>query len=312
MIRADLHVHSTYCDGKNTLEEMVQAAVCMGMDCIGFTGHSYTPFELTYCMSQEGTVQYREELARLREIYGDRIRILTGIEEDYYSEDDPADYDYVIGSVHYIRHEQSAPAVKETMKQNSVNGQDTSGTGASGIESDKEQDISGMGAPSGGSQAVYLPVDDTREIQLADIDQYFGGDVYAYAERYYELVSDIVRKTDCDIIGHFDLVTKFNEKDPYIDTKHPRYRAAWQKAADILLTTGKPFEINTGAISRGYRTEPYPSREIREYLRDHGAKLFLTGDSHAADTLMYRFGDFREYENVETEEVIRGFRRNKH
>ena len=27
MMRADLHVHSTYCDGKNKLEEMIQAAI---------------------------------------------------------------------------------------------------------------------------------------------------------------------------------------------------------------------------------------------------------------------------------------------
>ena len=96
----------------------------------------------------------------------------------------------------------------------------------------------------------------------------------------------------CDIIGHFDLLTKFAEQDPYFDLQHPRYVKAWQTAADQLLKTGKPFEINTGAISRGYRTEPYPAKDIRDYIRARGGKLILSSDSHAKDTIAYRFGEY--------------------
>ena len=74
--------------------------------------------------------------------------------------------------------------------------------------------------------------------------------------------------------------------------RHPRYVKAWQDAADVLLKTGKPFEINTGAISRGYRTEAYPSKEIRDYIRAHGGKLILSSDSHQKDTIAYRFKDY--------------------
>ena len=265
MIRADLHVHTTFCDGKNTAEEMVLAAIEKGMDVIGFSGHSYTPFELGWCMSPEGTVRYREELERLRGKYADKIRILTGIEEDYYSDDDPADYDYMIGSVHYLK-----------------------------------------------CGDAYLSVDGGRERLLKGVDEYFGGDTYAMAEQYYETAADIVRKTGCDIIGHFDLVSIFNEENPYLDIQDPRYRKAWRKAVDVLLETGRPFEVNMGGIARGYRKEPYPSDEIRTYIRDHGGKLFLTGDSHRKETLMYRFEDFRAYETVDAEDVIRGFRRIRH
>ena len=75
---------------------------------------------------------------------------------------------------------------------------------------------------------------------------------------------------------------------------NPRYIKAWQQAADALLKTGKPFEVNTGAISRGYRTAPYPAKEIRDYIRAHGGKLILSSDSHAKETIAYRF---KEYEN---------------
>jgi predicted metal-dependent phosphoesterase TrpH len=50
MIFTDLHVHTTFSDGKNTPEEVVLSAIDMGFDAIGFSGHGYTDFDLTYCM----------------------------------------------------------------------------------------------------------------------------------------------------------------------------------------------------------------------------------------------------------------------
>ena len=134
-----------------------------------------------------------------------------------------------------------------------------------------------------------FPVDQSAEALRKVADRFTGGDLIAVAVRYFELVSTVVRVTKADIIGHFDLITKFNENGALFDESDPRYRAAWQKAADRLLKTGKPFEINTGAISRGYRTLPYPSKEIRDYLHAHGAKLLINSDAHRADDLMCKF-----------------------
>ena len=82
------------------------------------------------------------------------------------------------------------------------------------------------------------------------------------------------------------------EQDPAFDTNHPRYIKAWQKAADELLKTGKPFEVNTGAISRGYRTAPYPAKEIRNYIREHGGKLIMSSDAHAKENIAFRFDEW--------------------
>jgi histidinol-phosphatase (PHP family) len=101
----------------------------------------------------------------------------------------------------------------------------------------------------------------------------------------------IVNKTDADIIGHFDLITKFNEKSPRFDESEPRYRKAAIDAVDSLLTYCRPFEVNTGAISRGYRTTPYPSRGLLEYINARGGCVILSSDSHRADTLNFVFKD---------------------
>ncbi len=135
----------------------------------------------------------------------------------------------------------------------------------------------------------YIPVDESADVLANTARQYFDGDFYAMAETYFRTVGDVVQKTNCTLIGHFDLITKFIERAPQFDTANPRYVAAWKAAADKLLATGVPFEINTGAISRGYRTTPYPSEPIREYLAEHGAKFILSSDSHRADTLCFGF-----------------------
>lgn len=138
----------------------------------------------------------------------------------------------------------------------------------------------------------YLPVDDSAEKLLCEVRDYFGGDIYAFCEAYYELVGGVAEKTHCQIVGHFDLVTKYMEKENILDPEHPRYKAAWQKAADRLLPSGCLFEINTGAMRRGYRTSPYPRPDILSYLKERGARFILSGDSHSAAAIGYEFERF--------------------
>lgn len=131
----------------------------------------------------------------------------------------------------------------------------------------------------------YLELDYSAERTKENIDLYYDGDALAYCEDYYKLVGDVVEKTGCQIIGHFDLVTKFNEKMPLIDVTHPRYVKAYKNALDKLLKTDAIFEINTGAISRGYRTSPYPSEEIIDYIAKSRKKFAICSDSHSVDSV---------------------------
>ncbi|MBQ7689419.1 MAG: histidinol-phosphatase [Clostridia bacterium] len=242
MICGDFHTHTCFCDGKNTPEEMVSAAIAAGMTKLGFSGHSHTPFDESYCMSVTGTEEYKKEVRRLQEAYRGQLEIFLGVEQDYYGDAPSGDYDYVIGSVHYIH----------------------------------------LGDE-------YIPVDEGNEKLKRAADAYFGGDILCVCEAYYQTVADIVNKTDCDIIGHFDLPTKYLEKEQIFDPSSPRYKKAWQAAADKLLQAKVPFEINTGAMARGCRSTPYPAPEILSYLASHGGTVVLSGDSHSAKTLRYAF-----------------------
>ena len=244
----DFHVHTTFSDGRSTPEEVVQAAIALGMTDLGFSDHSYTAFDTRYCLSKDRIPRYRAEIAALKEKYESQIRILCGIEQDFWSDEPATEYDYVIGSVHYIR----------------------------------------LGD-------TYIPVDEGNQILKDAARDCFDGDIYTLIEEYFNTVARVVQKTGANIIGHFDLISKFNETGELFDDTHPRYIAAWQAAADRLLETGVPFEINTGAISRGYRTTPYPAAPIREYLRTRGAKFLLSSDSHRATTLCFGFDQWKSF-----------------
>ena len=133
---------------------------------------------------------------------------------------------------------------------------------------------------------VNLTVDHSREWLLRDVERHYGGDVYAYIEDYYDTVAQLYERTGCQIVGHFDLVTKFIEQGELFDTSHPRYRAAVLRALDCLCRHDVVFEINTGAIARGLRTSPYPEPWIREEIRARGKRFIRNSDCHKKELLL--------------------------
>ncbi|MBP3435757.1 MAG: histidinol-phosphatase HisJ family protein [Clostridia bacterium] len=140
----------------------------------------------------------------------------------------------------------------------------------------------------------YPPIDDSREHTLAIVRDYYGGDWYSYAEDYFRTAADVAEKIRPNIIGHFDLVAKYNGEGDLFDESHPRYVAAWQAAADRLLTYGIPFEINLGGMLRAGRHEPYPTPAIQRYLAAHGARVLLSGDCHTAEALGVGFEEWEK------------------
>ena len=118
-----------------------------------------------------------------------------------------------------------------------------------------------------------------------------GGDIYAFAEDYFRLVGDLWERARCRIIGHFDLLTKFNEDGSLLDETHPRYLRAAGEALDRLMEAPVLFEVNTGAMARGYRTTPYPGPVLRREIARRGGTFIRSSDCHRKDQLLYGLAD---------------------
>ena len=238
MIKGNLHTHTYYCDGKNAPEEIVKKAIEKGFSYIGFSGHSRMDFEADYVMSEQNEEKYFEEITALKEKYAEKIKILCGMEKDFFSPIDTKRYDYKIASVHYV-------------------------------------------CCDGKYYDVDLSPDDLGKV----IKKYFGGDPYSYAEEYYRLVSQL----SGDVIGHFDLLTKFDKNNTVFSPKEERYKKAALSALEVLLEKNNILEVNTGAMARGYKDMPYPDIWLLEEIKKHGGRIVLTSDCHDAKNLDYGF-----------------------
>lgn len=151
-----------------------------------------------------------------------------------YSGVDLTGYDYLIGSVHYLK----------------VDG-------------------------------THIPIDRTKAENVQDvIDTYYGGDEMAFVKAYYDAVASLPQYGNFDIIGHFDLITKNLDQKPLFDNTSDAYIRCAVEAMEALRPHIRIFEVNTGAMARGYRKVPYPCANLLDYLRDLGFGAVITSDCH--------------------------------
>lgn len=243
LTKSNLHTHTRFADGKHTAEENVLSAIDAGMDVLGFSEHSFHSNPAVFGMrSPELQKTYRQEIARLKAAYADRIHILCGIEQDSMSGVPTEVYDYVIGSVHYV----------------TLNGE-------------------------------LCAVDLSAQTTMNAIKKHCGGDPMLFAKAYFEAVARVEADTQCDIVGHFDLLTKFDEQACIFDAGDPRYIKAGLEALDALLEKDVIFEVNTGAMARGYRSTPYPAPIFLRRIAEKRGSVLLSSDAHTKNHLTHGF-----------------------
>ena len=134
-------------------------------------------------------------------------------------------------------------------------------------------------------------VDWKREILEDAIRRHFGGDPYALCREYFRVVCESIEGTRADVLGHIELVMKFNERRDLFDDGDRRYLDPALACAELAARSGRLVEINTGAIARGYRTQPYPGAAMLRRIAECGGRIILTSDCHDARYLDCAFAD---------------------
>lgn len=244
-IRSNIHTHSNWSDGKDSMEAVIEAAIEKDFHTIGLSDHSFVPVVAEYCIPLGKEHGYRQKLEEMKAAYAGKIDVLAGIEFDYDGFVPEESYDYVIGSVHNL-------------------------------------DIGGR---------LYEVDHDPPHFQ-ALLDA-CGGSSLEVAKRYYASLAEHTLRVKPDVLGHFDLLTKFSMVE-YSDA----YWYCAEEAVKAILPAVKVVEVNTGAMSRGWRKEAYPADLILQLIRSLGGDLILSSDSHQAQHVDYAF--------AETVERLRG------
>ncbi len=241
---ANFHTHTVFCDGMNTPEEIVLKSIEKGFSAIGFSGHGYTPFDLSYCMKD--TEEYISEIRRLKERYKKDIEVYLGVEEDAFAPIDRGKFDYIIGSSHYFR-------IKDQ----------------------------------------YYPIDSSYD-HFKKCLEAFEYDAVRLAEAYYSSFVKYITDRKPNIVGHFDLITKYDELESSMFLEDERYNRIAEKYITKAIESNCIFEVNTGAVSRGLRKTFYPSENLLYILKKNNARVMLSSDSHNIGTLDFGFAEAKK------------------
>lgn len=266
MQKTNFHTHCTHCDGRDSAEAMVLSAIEKGFLALGFSSHAMWPVTDGCAMRPEAYGAYVREIRDLGVRYADRIRILCGFEADY------------------------VPGVSSPGR--SLYGQFSPDYLIGSIH------YVGIG------EGIGVAVDNTPAILREGIDKHFGGDARAYVAAYFRQEREMVAKCDFDIVGHPDLVRKFNGVLHYFDPEAEWYRRELELTADAIAASGKIVEINVGGFARGNVDDAYPALPFRKMLQDRGVGMLLASDAHWASALGL---DFEKFATPETDACAEQF-----
>ncbi len=233
---SNLHTHTIYCDGKNTVEENIQYAIDKKFISLGFSGHSHFYIDNT-SMSEENTIKYLDDIKKAKDTYKNQIQIYLGIEGDYYSNlnkntDKEMGLDYRIGSVHYI---------------------------------------------DDGNNS-YFPIDMSRE-SFNNAVNYFG-DIKEIIYRYYDNVINMIETQKPDIIGHLDLIRKYNLNKEYFTENEDWYINKIYEVIDIIEKSGCIVEINTKLMNKNNLDAHYPNKFTIKKILEKNIPIIINSDAH--------------------------------
>ncbi len=225
------------------MEEFVAAAIEAGFTDWGFSPHSPLPMlaNAPWALSSSDVDTYINSVNRLKEQYGDKIRLLAGMEIDYIdsSYNPSTEYfqslplDYRIGSVHLLK------------------------------------------SPRDGS---LLDIDCDIDSFSRTVKRHFAGSLQKIVEAYYTAQLELVECGGFDFIAHSDkissnvraLSSRIMEKEWYV--------ALVENFFDRCVERDVVVEINTKLFER--RGVFYPDRKYFELMVERGVVVIINSDAH--------------------------------
>ncbi|MFZ7131728.1 MAG: histidinol-phosphatase [Eubacteriales bacterium] len=249
---SNYHTHNHYCDGENTMEEMVLAAINKGIKYLGISSHAPIINEESWTIQQGAMDTYLGDILYLKERYSRNIEIFTGLEIDYLKDFglNPLaipylpQLDYYIGSVHSLAQRKNG---------------------------------------------TYWFVDDHRENLIQGIEELYGGDIKAAVKDYYNNVKELVKVYKPDILGHIDIIKKNNVNNFFFNEDEAWYKETIRRVLSSVKKGNTIVEVNTGGIPRYGQHAMYPSTFILEEICDMGINITVNGDSHHVDHIDYYY-----------------------
>lgn len=252
MLKFNYHNHSTFCDGKSSLEEMTKSAIEKGLSYYGFSAHSPVPFDNDFALQHSDIQNYLNETRRLKSKYEDKIKLFTSMEFDYIpiiSEDireraKEYDLDYIISSVHLVSSENGLWFIDGSKQESYDNG----------------------------------------------LREYFGGDIRKAVKAFYDQTNEMIVNVKPNIVGHFDKI-KMHNKDRYFKEDESWYKDLVIQTIDIMKENDVICEVNARGLYKGRSNDYFPQTAWVKELAKRNVRVTISPDSHKADEVDMLFAE---------------------
>ena len=237
------HTHSHYCDGQGTISEYIEFAVNKGMYALGFSGHSPLPFPSTWNMKYTDLDKYLSELKTLKKKYEDKIKIFIGLEVDY------------IPDI-------SGPAMFQHLNLDYTIGS------VHWLKKNDDQ---------------HWDFDDNTKSFKKGLNEIFNGNIKELVNYYYSLIIDMVQNDPPDVIGHFDLINKFNQteaKNLFFCEDDKWYKDIVYDTLEVVRQSNCIVEVNTRGYMKKLANFFYPNTWIIKLCKDMNIPITMSADAH--------------------------------
>lgn len=240
MILTNYHSHTILSDGAHNSEEMIKSAIEKELKAFGFSEHSPLPFFSQWSMKYEDLHKYFREINYLKEKYSEKIEIYTGLEVDYIEK-------------------------------------------ITGIETWKNFRLDyTIGS------VHFLGVVDNKPFTIdyspanfkEGLDKIFSGNIMEMTSLYYNQIIKMINSSKPDIIGHFDLITKFNKETQLINENDKWYKDIVIQTLEIIKKNNCFIEINTRGFYKKLADWFYPNTWILKECKNFNIPIVINSDCH--------------------------------
>ncbi len=238
----NLHSHTQFCDGRDTMEAIAEGARNAGMRYMAFTPHSPVPIESPCNMNVEDLEPYYNECERLKTLHANEMEILRSLEIDYLGPDFGPHVDFIqrqpldfrLGSVHFVPNQ----------------------------------------------SGISLDCDGRYERFARYLKEEYEGDLRYVVEKYFEQVLLMIERGGFELLGHFDKIAG-NASQAWPGLEDEKwYEALVDDVISHVASTDIIVEINTKAyIDKG---RFYPAERWWQKLADAGVMIAIDSDAHWA------------------------------
>src|SRR5574344_537806 len=242
MLYRNYHTHTTYCDGKDRIEDFVKQAEILNFKQLCFSAHAPIYRDNNFAINPQDIESYVDEINYLQK-QGSSVKLLKSLECDYIPNQTKnfewfkKNYglDYIIGGVHLVK--------------------------------------------SRSDEALWFIDGSKQEIYDEGLKNIFHQDIKMAVKTYFEQLFEMIETQQFDILAHFDKI-KMHNQNRYFSEDEKWYQDYIYQTIELVKSKSLIVEVNTRGLYKKRYADFYPGVKWLKNLTQNKIKMVVSTDAH--------------------------------